>query len=108
MPLFKLVYVNECLLRQKVVFFSVTSRIEALATECRRSAPVDWVRVAALLCLFENWGECLCVSADQADKTDIRYFESRKCGLTLVLEYNLAVSFRRKHLFKVCMKLEKM
>ena len=62
-----------------------------------------------LLCLFENnRGECLCVSADQADKTDIRYFESRKCGLTLFLDDNLAVIFRRKHLLKVCVKLEKM
>ena len=61
-----------------------------------------------LLCLFENRGECLCVSADQADKTDIRYFESRKCGLTLVLDDNLAVIFWGRHLFKVCVKLEKM
>lgn len=60
-----------------------------------------------LLCLFENRGECLCVSADQADKTEIRYFESRKCGITLVFDNNLTVILQSTHLLKVSVEIER-
>ena len=61
-----------------------------------------------LLCLFEKRGECLCVSADQADKTEIRYFESRKCGIILVFDCDLAVILRVNPLLKVNMKIERL
>ena len=60
-----------------------------------------------LLCLFEIRGECLCVSADQADKTEIRYFDSRKCGLILVFDNNLAVILQSTHLLKVSAEIER-
>ena len=71
---------------------------------------MDWQRrllAGRLLCLFENRGECLCVSADQADKTEIRYFESRKCGITLVFDNNLAVILQRTHLLKVSVEIDR-
>ena len=73
---------------------------------------IEWQRrllAGLLLCLFENSnrGECLCVSADQADKTEIRYFESRKCGLILVFDNNLAVILQSTHLLKVSVEIER-